>query len=182
MAFLKRPEVWILLLLSAAGIAYVLWSDGQRDEIASGEEPTTESPSEVNPETSSRFLIGERRVSREGDHLILSIRVIYSPEASADERTLSAGEDDVRLVGGDGTNVRRFLLPFDPAPTLEMRPGAHVDLRYWLPLGQAGSDLWLQWDDERLPVKRPSSEEDWIEAFPEGVEIAVDGPEWNPSS
>ena len=182
MAFLKRPEVWILLLLSAAGIGYVLWSDGQRDDREGEKDPSTPSLAGETEAAPSRFLIGERRVSREGDHFILSLRVIYSPETAAGDQPLPAGEDDVQLRDGDGTTVRRFFLPFDPPPSLESRPGAHVDLRFWLPLAQADGDLWLEWGGERLPVKEPSAGTGWVEAFPEGVEIAVDGPGWNPPS
>ena len=182
MAFLKRPEVWILLLLSAAGIGYVLWSDGKRDDRESAEDPPIATPAEGPEETTSRFLIGERRVAREGDHLILSLRVIHSPEIEGGGEPLPASEDEVQLRSGDGTSVRRFFLPFDPPPSLESRPGAHVDLRFWIPLAQADSDLWLEWKGERLAVKEPSEGTDWTEAFPEGVEVAVDGTAWNPSS
>ncbi len=179
MAFFKRPEVWVLLLLSVAGVAWVLWSDSARDRaereeaVAAVDEPET---GNLDGE-SSRFAIRERRVSREGGHLIVTLRVSSEADRGLPE-PLALEAPAVRLVTGDGASVAPFFLPFDPPPVLDADPGAYADLRYWLPVSQAGEALWLEIDGERLPVKGTGDEAELAERFPEGTEVAVNGLDW----
>lgn len=179
MAFFKRPEVWVLLLLSVAGVAWVLWSDSARDRaereeaVAAEEETANEDPGVE----ASRFAIRERRVSREGGHLIITLRVSSEADRGLPE-ALALEVPAVRLVTEDGASVAPFFLPFDPPPVLDTGSGAYADLRYWLPVSQASEALWLEIDGERLPVKEAGGETELAERFPEGTEIAVNGLDW----
>lgn len=181
MAFFKRPEVWVLLLLSAVGIAWVLWSDGANDRVRN------ESPSKAEKEESAtsekpRFVIGERRVAREEDHFILTLKIV-NDAASPLSEPLPLDDSTVKLVTDDGSTVASFYLPFAPPAVLDPEPGASAELRYYLPVSQAASALWLEIDGERLAVKEavPSTESAaFVEKFPEGVEVAVNGLDWQP--
>ena len=172
MAFFKRIEVWLLLLLSVAGVAWVLWSER---EAAS--EPAPPAPEAGTPGPASiRFAIEDRRVAREGEHLVLTLRVKRSvADAAAPPRILDG--DAVRLVTAEGEAVERFFLPFDPETTLDSHSGAETVLRYWLPMARAAGPLWLEIDGDRLAVKsaQPGPE---LGAWPEGVEFAVAGIDW----
>lgn len=181
MAFLKRPEVWLLLLLSVAGIGYVLWSDQKRDDQETGNEASPSAGTSQGEDENPRFVIAERRVSREADHLILTITVsLVGPFEDSGASELSAEAGTIQLLSGEGVSLPRFFLPFDPPPILENRAGASIDLRFWIPTAQADGELWLTWEGEKLPVKHTSTDPDWIEPFPEGVEVAVIGPGWTP--
>lgn len=177
MAFFKRPEVWVLLLLSVAGVAWVLWSDAERDRaVEEGSENAEEVAEEAAEEdASARFAIHECRVSREEGHLIVTVRVATTSEQALVE-PLALEAPAVKLVTEDDTSVAPFFLPFDPPPSLDADAGAFADLRYWLPLGQASDALWLEIDGDRLPVKEAG--EFVSDEFPEGTEVAVNGLDW----
>lgn len=178
MAFFKRPEVWVLLLLSVAGVAWVLWSDAEHDRAeVEGSESAEEVADGATEEEdgSSRFAIRACRVSREEGHLIVTVRVAtISEQALAEPLALEAPA--VKLITEDGTSVAPFFLPFDPPPRLDAEAGAFADLRYWLPFGQASDALWLEIDGDRLPVK--TAGELASDQFPEGTEVAVNGLDW----
>lgn len=182
MAFLKRPEVWVLLLLSLAGIGYVLWSDRAHDAALDG--PTSES-SETSGESaapvpSKRFSLPRRWVAREDDaHLVVTVRLSLSQTIP---ETLTADEETVRLVTSDGASVPRLFLPFDPPPRLGGSENSAIDLRFWLPESQLSEGLWLEWGPDRLPVKQEGITPDWIGSLTPGTEVAVDGPEWQRQS
>ncbi|MCB1229692.1 MAG: hypothetical protein KDN19_05475 [Verrucomicrobiae bacterium] len=182
MAFFKRPEVWVLLLLSVAGAVWVLWSDSAHDRAVNEGDSTSE-PKMVETadgeEAPARFAIRERRISREEGHLIVTLRL---GNEMALEGPLDLKSPTAKLVTGDGAMVAPFFLPFDPPPVLDAEIGAFADLRYWLPVTQADEALWLEIDGERLPVKDASEAPDFdktlADRFPEGVEVAVNGLDW----
>ena len=179
MAFFKRPEVWVLLLLSAVGIAWVLWSDGANDRVRE-EGPTKEETAQTEMTAKSRFVIDERRVAREEDHFILTLKVA-NDEASHLTEPLPLNDSTVKLVAEDGTTVAPFYLPFAPPAVLDPEVGASAELRYYLPVSQATSALWLVIDGEKLSVKEalaPSESAAFVEKFPEGLEVAVNGLDW----
>jgi len=185
MAFFKRPEVWVLLLLSAAGIAWVLWSDQAGDE-ARGRNTTAHengaSPTHAANREDDRFVVHERRVSREEDHLILTLRV-GAGKSNTLEEALDLTPPAARLLAADDSRISEFFLPFAPPPLLDPEPGSVVELRYWLPVAQAATALWLEIDGERLAVKQATPEKEsgpFLQRFPEGIEVAVYGLDWKP--
>lgn len=178
MAFFKRPEVWVLLLLSVVGAVWVLWSDSAHDQAQS--EPAAAVPAETASPELSRFAILERRVSREQDHLVIALQIGLASD-NTQPASLALESPAVRLVTDDGSEVAQFFLPFDPPPVLDTEPGSRAVLRYWLPLSRAREALWLEIDGERLAVKEAAAPGELIaEHFPEGVEVAVSGLDWRP--
>ena len=182
MAFLKRPEVWVLLLLSLAGIGYVLWSDhahdAGRDQTTTETTPDPDAPE--NSDHSDRFSLPLRWIARDDDaHLVITVRLAL---ATTVPETLTADEDSVRLVTSGGSSVPRFFLPFDPPPQLGGEGNNIVDLRFWLPVEQLSEGLWLEWGSDRLLVKGEGIAPDWIESLAPGIEVAVEGSEWQRQS
>jgi hypothetical protein len=181
MAFFKRIEVWFLLLLSVAGVAWVLWSERSRELFEKQEQPRETSDQETTGRQPSKFEITERRLSREGDHVVLSLRVKRVTNAvggkNGERENLKITDSNTRLATDEGQSVERFFLPYDPEPVLDAHPGAEVTLRYWVPLAQTTAPLWLEIEGERLAVR---SSDPWEPPgdFPEGVEIAVRGTNW----
>lgn len=176
MAFFKRAEVWVLLLLSVVGVAWVLWSDSAHDRARS--EPVEITEVAENSPDGTRLAIVDRRVSREQGHLVITLQIANATGRPLSE-PLALDSPKVRLVTGDGSEVARFFLPFDPPPMLDPESGARAGLRYWFPLAQADEALWLEIDGERLAVKEAAAPGDPLaEWFPEGVEIAVNGLDW----
>lgn len=185
MAFFKRIEVWILLVLSVAGVAWVLWSDEERKRAEREEsDPAGEIRTAVDLE-GARFEIRERRISREQDHFILTLRVGHRLSETGKRLFLASGasesiEPSAKLVTGAGDSVLPFFLPFDPPPVLDADPGAFLDLRFWLPEAQSGAALWLEFEGDRLAVKSDRASGFSADQFPEGIEVAVTGPDWTP--
>ncbi|MBL9153437.1 MAG: hypothetical protein JNK37_13165 [Verrucomicrobiales bacterium] len=170
MAFFKRIEVWVLLLLSVGAIVWVLWSEQVQDR-EEDEAPAPAASHEAASTAAGRFAIDGRWLSREGEHLILTVRV----KRQAAGEAIPLDDDCSRLLTEAGDSVSRFFLPFDAAAVLAGESGAFTDLRYWLPVGQADGRLWLEIDGERLPAKEIAG---WPDDLPEGTEVAVQGGDW----
>jgi hypothetical protein len=178
MAFFKRIEVWLLLGLSVVGVGWVLWSEQSRELSEKRDPPTKTSDQETAGGQPPKFEITGRRLSREGEHLVLSLRVKRATDsAEQTKEDLNITDANTRLVSDEGQSVQRFFLPFDPEPILESHSGAEVTLRYWFPVAESIGNLWLEIDGERLPVKS-SNPEVPTGNFPQGVEIAVEGTNW----
>ena len=177
MAFFKRTEVWILALLCAGVVGWVFWSERVKDREAEfpASQNQTPNPSE---DLSTRIEIKERRLSREGDHLILVV-TIQRKEPGRPEESDQKGA--VELLTENGESVEPFFFPFDPEPTLDQHTGAEMTIRYWLPVNQLSGELWLQCEGQRLQVKATSPDSGTggdAPDFPDGVEVVVSGPNW----
>ncbi len=180
MAFFKRPEVWVLLLLSVVGSAWVLWSDLAHDRARS--EDRGDEVAATEEAAPGRFLLRDLRVAREEAYLIVTLEV-GTRETVTLPGPLDLAAPTARLVAADGTEVPPFFLPFAPPAVLDPEPGASAQLRYWLPVTQVGNALWLEIDGERLAVKDPVPPAEsgaFVERFPEGLEVAVNGLDWQP--
>lgn len=155
MAFFKRVEVWVLLVLSAALIWFVLGSEPRKEDdpkpgpqdrkIAKADQPKS-------PPAPERVRLEATEVTRQGDHLVVSVAVSGH---SRSNRAEPLDDTKARLVTASGAEVPWFFLAFDPTPTLPAprAEGEPVRLRFWLPAAQSGEALWLEIDGERLPVK-----------------------------
>lgn len=156
MAFFKRIEVWVLLLISAVLIWFVL---GSEDPDDGRDRPDPVVKKELGkadalpvPPQSERLRLNEIEVARQGDHLVVSLLVAGQ---SREPRAEPLNEETARLVTGTGAAVPWFFLAFDAAPALpaKQETGETTRLRYWLPAAQSNEALWLEIDGERLPVK-----------------------------
>ena len=170
MAFFKRIEVWFLLVLSVGGIGWVLWSESADRDSAP---KPAEAPAQNEAE--NRFHIASRRISRESDHLILTLEVA---RASGGDKEIILDESNARLLTDAGESVPTFFVPFDPPAVLGAGDNeAQARLRYWMPAAPMTGGLTLEIDGERLPVKLPGNAPG-SDRFPEGVEVAIESPDW----
>lgn len=179
MPFVKRFEVWVLLLLSLAGIAWVFWSEREKGLAEHSEPDTAPGAAESSNANRPPIQIKSRRISREAEHLVLTIEVGRAETAKGGPVAFS--EDDARLITESGESLPEFFLAFDPPPVRELNDNDRATLRYWFPKERAAGALWLEIGGERLPVKNPGSAAKSLDV-PEGVEVDLDGPDWNGES
>ncbi|MCB1237745.1 MAG: hypothetical protein KDM91_21955 [Verrucomicrobiae bacterium] len=154
MAIFKRFEVWLLLVLSAAGIAFVLWSERKGGDGANAE---TVAPAETDGETAKppAFQVRAVRVVPEGDGVVVEIE-LRGRNDDALPRELAAPA--VKLLTADGAEVPPFFMPFDPPPALPPGGESIVTLRYWLKGAERPAlSLQIAGEPEPLNVTLPAS-------------------------
>lgn len=157
MAFFKRVEVWVLLVISG-GLVWFVLSSGKPGDRGERSQPTpvvavsTPGVGKLAP----HLRVDEIRLTRQGDHLVVSLQV--SGRVRAQQAT-ALTEATARLVTGGGAVVPWFFLAFDGPPVLPGQEGRlePVHLRFWLPGSQSRETLWLEIDGERLAVKESGS-------------------------
>ena len=161
MAIFKRFEVWLLLVLSIAGVGYVLWSENQPDPDE-GTDPIAPDPEKT--EDKKRFKIREVRTVAEGANQVIEVELLGRNDTDQPEELILS---EIRLLAkyeGDEeeSELPSFFLPFDPPPTLAPKSESIVILKYWLEskTGMPNPLLRLEIDSESLKVRLPE-----IQAF-----------------
>lgn len=143
MHLLKRIELWVLLLLIVAGLAWVFTSGNGEDD--SGDD-------------------GAARVEEGGAPLRLHRCVLKRDYANArldielrvrndSPGPLPMQAPKVKLLTGKGREVPSFFLPFDAVPEVAAKSTQDVQLRYWLETADLQGALTLEVDGKPLPVK-----------------------------
>jgi hypothetical protein len=153
MAIFKRFEVWLLLVLSIAGVGYVLWSENQADgDDGADSGPIKSDPVEVVEEAARQFEVREIRTVADGNNHVIEIELLGRND-SGDPKELTPPE--VRLLAkyeGDEeeSELPSFFLPFDPPPTLAPNGESIVTLKYWLEprFGKSNPSLTLRIGNE----------------------------------
>ncbi|CAN5835461.1 hypothetical protein BH11VER1_BH11VER1_05120 [soil metagenome] len=146
MNFLKRIELWVLLLLVIGGIAYVFTSrPGEEDDITPTHSPTltvknTDEPLQLRRTTLKRDFQNAR--------LDLTVRV-RNDNASP----LPMQAPKVRLLTDKGREVPSFFLPFDKQPEVAAKSTEEIQLRYWLEAPDLQGGLSLDVEGKILPIK-----------------------------
>lgn len=144
MSFLKRLEVWFLLILAAALGAFVL----VQSTVSDPDEPliTDTVPAKVDGKPALLGLTIER------DHgnarLDIDVR-LTNPNA----RRLLLVPPAVRLLNAKGTEVPAFILPVEPPPELPPSTEATAKLRFWLEQEDLAGKLTLELVGTTLEVK-----------------------------
>ena len=144
MSFLKRLEVWLLLILAAALGAFVL----VQSTVSDPDEPliTDTVPAKVDGKPALLGLTIER------DHgnarLDIDVR-LTNPNA----RRLLLVPPAVRLLNAKGTEVPAFILPVEPPPELPPSTEATAKLRFWLEQEDLAGKLTLELVGTTLEVK-----------------------------
>lgn len=144
MSFLKRLEVWFLLILAAALGAFVL----VQSTVSDPDEPliTDTVPAKVDGKPALLGLTIER------DHgnarLDIDVR-LTNPNA----RRLLLVPPDVRLLNAKGAEVPAFILPVEPPPELPPSTEATAKLRFWLEQEDLAGKLTLELVGTTLEVK-----------------------------
>ena len=152
MAFFKRVEVWVLLVLTVGVVIAVLrmeQSDGDRKDLTrnstAAARPDGEDASNGNyvaPPHGHR--IAALQIERDGDYAVLEIRV-QLPEDRADTSL-----KDARLLRTDGSEVAEFFVPSAATPP---RGDGTRALLFWADRSTLAGELILEIDGERLKVK-----------------------------
>lgn len=144
MSFLKRFEVWLLLILAAGAAAFVLLQSGAPDE--DGPLVTDTTPALAKKEPTILGLTLER------DHgnarLDIDVR-LTNPNA----RRLLLVPPAVRLLNAKGAEVPAFILPVEPPPELPPSTEATAKLRFWLEQEDLAGKLTLELVGTPLEVK-----------------------------
>lgn len=143
MSFLKRFEVWLLVILSLGAAVWVFTredkNDGNPKAILSGE---------ASQEASIK--INRTSLERDYSNARLDIELRYR---NASPRPLILQAPDVRLLTGDGKEVPPFILPTEKVPQIPAQTAQDVRLRYWLEKGHLESALTLEIRGEKVEVK-----------------------------
>jgi hypothetical protein len=150
MAFFKRVEVWVLLVLTVGGVIAVLRMD-QSDEVAGGRGGATKKSTATSHSNSGSSATGEApaprhqiaalQLERDGDYAVLEIR-LQSPDDTATK--------NARLLRADGSEVAEFFVP--SAATSPADSGVR-ELLFWADRSTLAGELFLEIDGERLKVK-----------------------------
>lgn len=146
MSFLKRFEVWLLILLS---LGVTLWVF------------TTEEASEGNPEplaaevttTEPGLKIHRCTLERDYGNARLDIELRYR---NTSPRPFSFQPPDVRLVTAEGKEVPLFTLATEKPPQVPAQTAQDVRIRYWLEKAHLQGALTLEVRGEKAEVKKPA--------------------------
>ena len=121
MSFLKRIEVWVLLILGGGAAIWVLTDK----PVIEGDPQPIEST-----ETSAAALVVHRcTLERDFGNARLDIELRYR---NASPRPLILQPPDVKLLTGAGKEVPPFILPVEKPPQIAAQTSQNVRLRYWL--------------------------------------------------
>lgn len=144
MAFLKRIEVWVLLLL---GVGAALWVFMDQPTVEGDPQPieATESPA-----TDSALTIHRCTLERDFGNARLDIELRYR---NTSPRDLVLQPPDVKLLTADGKEVPPFVLPVEKPPQIAAQTVQSVRLRYWLDSAHLGGALTMDIRGSKAEVK-----------------------------
>lgn len=153
MAFFKRVEVWVLLLLTVGGVVAMLRMDRATDKNkengTGGDLQGAGVDSPTATVATAPYRINSIQLERDGDHAVLEIRL--SDGTNAQERTNTSGRR-ARLVRADGSEVAEFFAPF--AAGVEPEYGGESELLFWADRSTLAGELFLEFGEGlRLKVK-----------------------------
>jgi hypothetical protein len=144
MSFLKRLEVWLLLILAAALGAFVL----VQSTVSDPDEALITDAAPANAEGKPALL--GLTIERDHGNARLDIDVrLTNPNA----RRLLLVAPAVRLLNAKGAEVPAFILPVEPPPELPPSTEATAKLRFWLEQEDLAGKLTLELVGTTLEVK-----------------------------
>lgn len=141
MSFLKRIEVWVLLLIGGGAAIWVLT-----------DKPSVEGDLESAESTSTEPALVIHRCTLERDYgnARLDIELRYR---NASPRPFLLQPPDVKLMTGHGKEVPPFILPMERPPQIAAETTQSVRLRYWLESDHLHGQLMLELRGEKAEVK-----------------------------
>ena len=142
MAFFKRVEVWVLLLLSGGVAVWVLSGDGNADLPPAW---TVAEPSSNEPVLTLRGCTLERDYGNARLDLRVKVR-------NTTIRPLMLRPPMVKLLAGDEVEVALFFLPAEMPPDVAAGRTSEVVLRYWLQEAELKQPLVLVVNDDGDPM------------------------------
>lgn len=146
MNFLKRVEVWLLLLAGAAVSIWVLMPPEREasDSFERAQEAGIDAPA---------LQILRCTLERDFGNARLDVELRYRNESP---RPLILAPPDARLLAGE-TEVPPFILPAEKLVEIPARTTQEVRLRYWLEKKHLESALTLEIRDAKAEVKSAAS-------------------------
>lgn len=146
MSFLKRFEVWLLIILSLAAVIWVFSTDS--DSVTQGEGNSESITSETSTEPALK--IHRCTLERDYSNARLDIELRYR---NASPRPLYLLPPDVKLLTTDGKEVPPFILPVEKPAQIAAQTAQDVRLRYWLDKTHLQDLLTLEIRGEKAEVK-----------------------------
>jgi hypothetical protein len=144
MHLLKRIELWVLLAVVLAGLAWVFMSGGSREDTVNdggaASARDAQAPLQLHRCVLKRDYGNARldidlRVRNDGTEKLL----MRSPK--------------VKLLAPKGREIPSYFLPFDPVPEIPPHSAQDVQLRYWLETADLQGALSLEVDGKTLAIK-----------------------------
>ncbi len=152
MALLKRFELWLLLILIAGGLYYVL--NLQPLDKTTGRKPITRAQTDPEQKPTKqaqpRFSLQKTTLSRDGDHFLAQIEIECQKDS---DQTLLLNPPDTQLLAAGAREVPVFFLPFHKPTPIPESKGKTFTLRYWLTADNLKGPLTLKIAHSTLPIK-----------------------------
>jgi len=144
MEFLKRFEVWVLLLLGGGAGLWVLF-----DKPVVEGDPLPIEASDA-PSADAELVIHRCTLERDFGNARLDIELRYR---NAAPRPLVLQPPDVKLLTAEGKEVPPFILPMEKPPQIAAQTAQSVRLRFWLEAAHLKSALTLDVRGSKAEVK-----------------------------
>jgi len=144
MQFLKRIELWILLIALVVGLVFVFKSK-PHEEDGSAEPSTHLTESDDAPLVIHRCIL-----TRDYGNAQLDLEVRVRND-SADKLVLQSPK--AKLLTEKGREVPSFFLPFQPQPEVPAHSTQDVQLSYWLDAADLNGGLKLEVNGTTADVK-----------------------------
>ena len=164
MSIFKRIEVWLLLVLSVAGLVYVLLN--QQEDVAERfprTAPATRPPASAAPAAATKNPVFEPggqlevkgvRVDRNGGEYLTEVTFSYDNQSDRTLRTI----DDAKLITASGKSLPVFFLAFKGAPPeFPAKQKSTATVRFELGGEDIIGELHLDVGGQRQPIKSPRS-------------------------
>lgn len=146
MNFLKRIELWVLLLLVIGGIAYVFTSrPGDEDDVTPAHGPTL-----IIENTGEPLQLRRTSLKRDYQNARLDLTVRVRNDSLS---PLPMQSPKVKLLTDKGREVPSFFLPFEKQPEVAAKSTEEVQLRYWLEASDLQGGLSLDVEGKTIPIK-----------------------------
>jgi hypothetical protein len=159
MAFFKRVEVWVLLVLTIGGVIAVLRMDNADDPGGSDRGTNTrQADKDGSPDRQgsdkdqpasrpNRNEIAALELERDGEHAVIEILVRTNANG---QTAVKAPAKKPRLLRTDGSEVAEFFVPFQSG---ESESESDRNLLFWADPSTIAGALFLEIEGERLKVK-----------------------------
>ena len=146
MNFLKRIELWVLLGVLLAGLAWVFTNRPATDEDMSN----PESSAVTGDNAGGPLKLHQCVIERDYGNARLDIDVRIRND---NEEKLRCLPPKVKLLTAKGREVPSFFLPFDPQPEVPGKTTQDVQLRYWAEEADLAGVLTLEVEGTKLEIK-----------------------------
>jgi hypothetical protein len=145
---MKRIELWVLLAIIVAGLAWVFLSRGSKEADIFADTATS------GADASAPLQLHRCVLKRDYGNARLDID-LHVRNDSSEKLVMQAPA--VKLLAGNNREVPSFFLPFDPVPEVPAKSAVDVQLRYWLEASDLNGPLELEVAGKRLPIKGAAS-------------------------